>query len=93
MRVSGLPIVTSSRYTQAGTLTVAPGAAASICAWSVMVQFAAAGYDVQSIEVESSSRTYFDVQIYDGRTISKTEFGDTTVLNAYGARELRIDAK
>jgi SAM-dependent methyltransferase len=30
---------------------------------------AAAGYDVQSIEVESSSRTYFDVQIYDGRTI------------------------
>jgi SAM-dependent methyltransferase len=30
---------------------------------------AAAGYDVESIEVESSARTYFDVRIYDGRTI------------------------
>jgi SAM-dependent methyltransferase len=32
-------------------------------------RLAAAGYDVESIEVESSSRTYFDVRIYDGRTI------------------------
>jgi len=30
---------------------------------------ASEGYDVESIEVESSSRTFFDVHIYDGRTI------------------------
>jgi SAM-dependent methyltransferase len=30
---------------------------------------ASAGYDVESIEVESLPRTYFDVRVYDGRTI------------------------
>jgi Icc-related predicted phosphoesterase len=33
------------------------------------------------------------VHLYDGRTISSTVFGDTTVLNAYGARELQIDVQ
>ena len=33
------------------------------------------------------------IHIYDGRTVSRTDFGDTTVLNAYGARELQIDAE
>ena len=33
------------------------------------------------------------VHLYDGRAISSTVFGDTTVLNAYGARELEIDVE
>ena len=33
------------------------------------------------------------VHLYDRRTVGSTVFGDTTVLNAYGARELQIDVR
>ncbi len=33
------------------------------------------------------------VHLYDGRTVSRTVFGDTIVLNAYGVRELQIDVQ
>jgi Icc-related predicted phosphoesterase len=33
------------------------------------------------------------IHIYDGRVATQTRFGDTTVLNAYGVRELQIDAQ
>ncbi|MDP9265997.1 MAG: metallophosphoesterase [Chloroflexota bacterium] len=31
--------------------------------------------------------------VYDGRTVTRTRFHDTIVLNAYGARELELDAR